>query len=208
MKLITKLILSLLFVCFSVTVNAQSAGDRLFAQGQKFQMTQTVKAQRQAIAKFIAAKKAYDSAAKKQMCDNQIAICNSNIKTISNTKKVHVNKPKGKNDKTSEENDSVMSFEPTPNIVPVELYFSISSVEFKAKAKKNDIFKVVVNCNYDDWTYTHPKWVKVAQNGNTLILTAEQNKGKDRSDVLTVTCKDTKAELVIYQKGAFLKNLF
>lgn len=206
MKLITKLILSLLFVCFSVAVNAQSAGDRLFAQGQKFQITQTVKAQRQAIAKFEAAKKAYDSAAKKQMCDNQIAICNSNIKTIANTKKAHANKQKRKNDKKSEENDSVMSVEPVPEVIPVELYFSISSVEFKAK--KNEIFKVVVNCNYDDWTYTHPQWVKVAQNGNTLILTAEQNKGKDRSGVLTVTCKDTKAELVIFQKGAFLKNLF
>ncbi|MDO5526029.1 MAG: BACON domain-containing protein [Prevotella sp.] len=206
MKLITKLILSLLFVCFSVAVNAQSAGDRLFAQGQKFQMTQTVKAQRQAIAKFEAAKKAYDSAAKKQMCDNQIAICNSNIKTIANTKKTYAKKPKEKEEKT--EGSGKMSFEPAPDMTPVELYFSISSVEFKAKAKKNDIFKVVVNCNYDDWTYTHPKWIKVAQNGNTLILTAEQNKGKDRSDVLTVTCKDTKAELVIYQKGAFLKNLF
>lgn len=207
MKLITKLILSLLLICLSVTVKAQSAGDRLFAQGQKFQMTQTINAQKQAIAKFEAAKKAYDSATKKQMCDNQIAICNSNIKTISNAKKSQTNKPKEKEEKENEGNGNIY-YEPAPEMIPVKLYFSVSSVEFKAKTKKNDIFKVVVNCNYDNWTYTHPKWIKVAKNGNTLILTAEQNKDKDRSGVLTVTCKDTKAELVIFQKGAFLKNLF
>ena len=69
-------------MCFPIGINAQSAGDRLFKQGQELQMKQNERSQNQAIAKFTAAKKAYDSADKKSMCDNQIKICKSNITTI------------------------------------------------------------------------------------------------------------------------------
>lgn len=57
----------MIVVFFLCTIGgyAQSVGDRLFAQGQKLQMVQTVKSQNLAISKFIAAQKAYDSSAKK-----------------------------------------------------------------------------------------------------------------------------------------------
>lgn len=74
MKNYIRFVVVVLFALIAVNVSAQSAGDRLFAQGQKYQMTQTVKSQNLAIAKFRSAKAAYDSATKKGMCDNQIAI--------------------------------------------------------------------------------------------------------------------------------------
>lgn len=83
MSTIAKLLLTVVIAVLSIQANAQTAGDRLFAQGQKLQLKQTVSSQKQAIAKFSAAKKAYDSSTKKAMCDNQIAICRSNIKLIT-----------------------------------------------------------------------------------------------------------------------------
>lgn len=195
MSTIAKLLLTVVIAVLSIQANAQTAGDRLFAQGQKLQLKQTVSSQKQAIAKFSAAKKAYDSSTKKAMCDNQIAICRSNIKLI--TRKTVV----------LEKADSAVPPEVAKD--PVRLSLSVSSVEFKSSGKKSDNHEVTVNCNYDDWTYTFPEWVDVTKNGNKLTLTADPNKTDgERSGVLTVKCYDEKAELMIYQKKPFsLKSL-
>lgn len=195
MSTIAKLLLTVVIAVLSLQANAQTAGDRLFAQGQKLQLKQTVSSQKQAIAKFSAAKKAYDSSTKKAMCDNQIAICRSNIKLI--TRKTVV----------LEKADSAVPPEVAKD--PVRLSLSVSSVEFKSSGKKSDNHEVTVNCNYDDWTYTFPEWVDVTKNGNKLTLTADPNKTDgERSGVLTVKCYDEKAELMIYQKKPFsLKSL-
>ena len=79
MKYMVRLYIIILVMCFPIGINAQSAGDRLFKQGQELQMKQNERSQNQAIAKFTAAKKAYDSADKKSMCDNQIKICKMEI---------------------------------------------------------------------------------------------------------------------------------
>ena len=187
---------------------AQSIGDKLFAQGQKLQMVQTVKSQNQAIRKFIAAQKAYDSKAKKNMCDNQIAICKGNIKTLS--QKQTVRKPKVRKSKNVIVEDDRAEMVPKIEREPVNLYLSVSYIEFKAAGKVSDKHEVVVNCNYNDWKLSCPEWVHVAKNGNTLILTASANStSEERSCKLTVTCYDKTAELVIYQKSKFsIKSIF
>lgn len=187
---------------------AQSIGDKLFAQGQKLQMVQTVKSQNQAIRKFIAAQKAYDSKAKKNMCDNQIAICKGNIKTLS--QKQTVRKPKVRKSKNVIVEDNSVEMVPKIEREPVNLYLSVSYIEFKAAGKVSDKHEVVVNCNYNDWKLSCPEWVHVAKNGNTLILTASVNStSEERSCKLTVTCYDKTAELVIYQKSKFsIKSIF
>ena len=73
-------ILSMLIIALSA--QAQSAADRLYMQGQKLQLTRTISAQNQAIGKFSAAKRAYDSREKKALCDRQIQICKQNIKNL------------------------------------------------------------------------------------------------------------------------------
>lgn len=203
MSTIAKLLLTVVIAVLSLQANAQTAGDRLFAQGQKLQLKQTVSSQKQAIAKFSAAKKACDSSTKKAMCDNQIAICRSNIKLITRKTRTVTKKETV----VLEKADSAVPPEVAKD--PVRLSLSVSSVEFKSSGKKSDNHEVTVNCNYDDWTYTFPEWVDVTKNGNKLTLTADPNKTDgERSGVLTVKCYDEKAELMIYQKKPFsLKSL-
>lgn len=208
MRFILKLLMVVVFSLSAMGSYAQSIGDKLFAQGQKLQMVQTVKSQNQAIRKFIAAQKAYDSKAKKNMCDNQIAICKGNIKTLS--QKQTVRKPKVRKSKNVIVEDDRAEMVPKIEREPVNLYLSVSYIEFKAAGKVSDKHEVVVNCNYNDWKLSCPEWVHVAKNGNTLILTASANStSEERSGKLTVTCYDKTAELVIYQKSKFsIKSIF
>ena len=195
MKLILKLLMVVVFSLCTMGSYAQSIGDKLFAQGQKLQMVQTVKSQNQAIRKFIAAQKAYDSNAKKNMCDNQIAICKSNIKTLS--QKQTARKPKVRKPKNVVVEDDSVAVAPKIEREPVNLYLSVSYIEFKATGKVSE----KLSCS---------EWVHVAKNGNTLILTASANStSEERSGKLTVTCYDKTAELVIYQKSKFsIKSIF
>lgn len=203
MNRILKLFLFLSVLAVTGKVQAQTAGDKLFSQGQQLQMTQTVNSQNQAIAKFTAAKKAYDSSEKKAMCDNQIKICKNNIVTIkkritpAKEKEVVVVEKEGEEIKQPQKKE------------PVTLSLSVSSVEFKSSGKKGDNHEVTVNCNYDTWTYSYPDWISVTKNGNILTLTASANKtSEERSGVLVVECDGTKAELMVYQKNKFdLKTL-
>lgn len=208
MRFILKLLMVVVFSLSAMGSYAQSIGDKLFAQGQKLQMVQTVKSQKQAISKFIAAQKAYDSKAKKNMCDNQIAICKGNIKTLS--QKQTVRKPKVRKSKNVIVEDDRAEMVPKIEREPVNLYLSVSYIEFKAAGKVSDKHEVVVNCNYNDWKLSCPEWVHVAKNGNTLILTASANStSEERSCKLTVTCYGKTAELVIYQKSKFsIKSIF
>lgn len=204
MKYIVKLHIIIMIICFPIGINAQSAGDRLFKQGQELQMKQTEKSQNQAIAKFTAAKKAYDSADKKSMCDNQIKICKSNITTIRKNAAVKKNNdPVVKEEETKEP-------DPQPRMDPVTLSLSVSTIEFKSSGKKGDNHQVTVNCNYDNWTYECPEWINVTKNGNILTLTASINEtGEERSGVFVVECNGTQAELMVYQKAKFsLKSIF
>ena len=208
MRFILKLLMVVVFSLSAMGSYAQSIGDKLFAQGQKLQMVQTVKSQKQAISKFIAAQKAYDSKAKKNICDNQIAICKGNIKTLS--QKQTVRKPKVRKSKNVIVEDDRAEMVPKIEREPVNLYLSVSYIEFKAAGKVSYKHEVVVNCNYNDWKLSCPEWVHVAKNGNTLILTASANStSEERSCKLTVTCYDKTAELVIYQKSKFsIKSIF
>lgn len=209
MRFILKLIIVAVISLCSVRgyAQSQSIGDRLFAQGQKLQLVQTVKSQNLAIGKFQAARKAYDSASKKSMCDNQIAICRSNIKTLN--QKQTARKGKVRRQKTEEvvEKDTV-AVAPKVEKEPVSLQLSVSYMEFKASGKAVDRHEVLVSCNYDNWTFSAPDWVQVAKNGNILILTVSSNKTSDeRKGKLSVTCDDKTAEMVISQKCKLLKSL-
>ena len=203
MSVYLKSVLIIIILCFSVSSNAQSAGDKLFKQGQELQMKQNEKSQNQAIAKFTAAKKAYDSADKKAMCDNQIKICKNNIITIRK------NVTEKKTVVTQEKEEEVALPEPELQKEPVSLSLSVSTMEFKSSGKKDDNHQVTVNCNYDNWTFESPEWISITKNGNVLTLTASTNDtGEERSAVLVVECEGTKAELMIYQKAKFsLKSI-
>lgn len=203
MNRILKLFLVLSAFVISVKAQGQTAGDKLFSQGQQLQMTQTINSQNQAIAKFTAAKKAYDSAEKKAMCDNQIKICKNTIVTIKK-----LNTPTKEIEMVVVEKEEEEIQQPQ-NKEPVTLSLSVSSVEFKSSGGKSDNHEISVNCNYNTWTYSCPDWISVTKNGKILTITASANKTREeRSAVLVVECEGTKAELMVYQKNKFnLKSL-
>lgn len=204
-----RLIAILFVICFSIDTNAQSAGDRLFKQGQELQMKQNERSQNQAIAKFAAAKKAYDSTEKKAMCDNQIKICKNNIITIKKNTAVKKNNTLAKKNVEPVVIEEKVESEPEPQMEPVKLSLSVSTIEFKSSGKKGDNHQVTVNCNYDNWTFESPEWINVTKNGNILTLTASINDtGAERSGVFIVVCNETKAELMVFQKAKFsLKSI-
>lgn len=200
MKVIYKLLTVIVFFITCPAIQAQSStGDRLFAQGQKLQMEQTVKSQNQAIDKFKNAKKAYDSKERKSMCDNQIKICEKNIETI---------KKKEKESKITTKKEVVV-VEKTKEVQlpkrkdPVTLTLTESTIEFKSDGKKDDNHEVTVNCNYDDWTYTVPDWITATRNGNklTLVANSANETDEERSAVVVVKCDEVRAELMTYQKS-------
>lgn len=83
MQRLLKTIIITLALCLPTVVLAQSSGDKLYNEGLALQKTQTIQAQKGAIAKFSSAKKLYDSAAKKKQCDNAIAVSQNIIATLS-----------------------------------------------------------------------------------------------------------------------------
>ncbi|MGM9869145.1 MAG: BACON domain-containing protein [Sodaliphilus sp.] len=216
MKKYVLLILCLAIAFIPLTAQAQKAADKLFQQGQQLQMKQTERAQKQAIAIFIKAKKAYDSKDKKAMCDNQIQICYKNIKTIQDRVKPYNYDHRRKSDTdvhsanvTKKDALEEKTPEPTPKKEPVELSLSKSTLEFKANGSKDDNHEIEVKCNYTTWTYTCPDWVSITKNGNILTLTASPNKtGKERSGKVVVDCEGTIAELLVYQARKKKLGLF
>jgi hypothetical protein len=83
-KAILRTFFTVVMLCLSTVLFAQAKADKLFLEGQNLQKVMTVKSQNAAINKFKAAKINYNTDEKKQMCDNQIAICNQNISSIRN----------------------------------------------------------------------------------------------------------------------------
>ena len=206
-----KFLVFLFALTLSLMVNAQAAGDKLFIEGQQLQKVMTVASQNQAIKKFQAAKVVYTSADKKTMCDNQIAICNNNLKSLKNK----TTPKKKKEDKA----DDKQSPEPEPTPVAntrrdVELSISESRLDFKNKPKKGATQSVMVKCNYDDWRVAaKPAWVEVYTAKDKFTVEAYENPDEDgRSGIVSIKCDDVQVDLIINQDGLsgvgkFFKNL-
>ena len=128
-----RIVVSIVMLLFAMGISAQSNGDKLFMEGQKLQQTRTIAAQNQAIKKFKAAKVVYTAAEKKTMCDNQIAICNSNIAALKNS-----NRPLKQGSVEQEK----------------EPDFSLSSNEVVFDGGKADFCSVVVKSDLKNWIVT------------------------------------------------------
>ena len=207
-----KVLVVIFTLSLSLMVSAQSAGDKLFLAGQQLQKVMTVASQNEAIKKFQAAKVVYTSADKKTMCDNQIAICNNNLKSLksksNNTKKKKTEEPNEKS-------------EPAPDPEPVakkhvnvELSISETRLDFKNKPKSGATQTVLVRCNYDDWEVAaKPSWVEVYTAKDKFSVEAAENPEEEgRSGIVTIKCGDVDVDLIINQDGLsgvgkFFKNL-
>lgn len=135
----------MLTLILAVNVSAQSNGDKLFMEGQTLQQTQTIAAQNQAIKKFQAAKIVYTTAEKKQMCDNQISICNSNIASLR----------KGGNRNTNSQ----------PQIISVqETKLALSSNHISFDGDKQGIYSIAVTAPSVDWNFKFLEGIEGEEN--------------------------------------------
>ena len=210
-----KLFVFLFSLTLSLAVNAQPDAERLFREGQELQKVMTEDSQNKAIKKFRSAKVIYVSAEKKASCDNQIAICNSNVKKIRG--QGPANTKKKKNDKVENKPSPEPEPEPTPVAKTrrdVELSISESRLDFKKKPKNGATQSVKVKCNYDDWRVaSKPDWVEVYTAKDKFTVECYENPDDDgRSGIITIKCDDVQCDLIINQDGLkglgrVLKNL-
>ncbi len=153
-------ILSMLIIALSA--QAQSAADRLYMQGQKLQLTRTISAQNQAIGKFSAAKRAYDSREKKALCDRQIQICKQNIKDLD-PKPDPKPKPKPTPDPKQKAKEKAKQ-EPKPNPTPKN-----EPPKVEAISTANGILFKIGNTNFE----------MVRVEGGTFTMGATPEQGSD-----------------------------
>lgn len=198
-KLYTILVCSLM-LCLSVSVMAQSSGDKLFLEGQQLQQIQTIASQKSAIKKFQAAKVVYNTPDKKEMCDNQVVICNNNIKALrnkadnANTKKTaELPANNTKNEVKAPKQDTHVN---------VKLSLSESRLDFKYKPKEGATQSVEVTCNYQDWKISStPEWITVYTAENKFTVEAAENStAEERAGVIKVQCGDKIVDLVVNQE--------
>lgn len=189
-----RMLVFVLMLCVPAGMVAQSNGDKLFMEGQQLQQVQTIASQNAAIKKFRAAKVVYTTAEKKKICDNQIAICNNNIRAI----RAKSSSGSGSQNTTQSGTTVISKKETHKN---VELSLSETRLDFKSKPKEGATQSVEVECNYDDWEIaSNPEWVTVYLSEKKFTVEAEENTGEeDRSGVIVVKCGDKEVNLVVNQ---------
>lgn len=79
----TRKLFLLIFMCLCVNICvAQSANDKIFSQAVELSRVKSIKSLNEAIAKFKTARIAFDSSAKKLLCDVEIKKCIKRIEVI------------------------------------------------------------------------------------------------------------------------------
>jgi len=206
MKPIFKFLVSVIFLTISGVCSAQSDGDNLFMEGQRYQQTQTIAAQNKAIRKFQAAKVVYTTSSKKKMCDNQIKICRNNIALLQ--KKIRQEKikerEKAKKETRLEKAEETVADTVVATHTNVRLSLSETRLDFKYKPKEGATQSVEVMCNYDDWEVaSKPSWVTVYMATGKFSVEAQTNDtSEERSGVIKIKCGDKVADLVVNQDKA------
>lgn len=202
-KLFT-LIMVILFGTFNA--NAQSSCDKLYATAVKYQQTMTIASQNQAISYFKKAKVCYDSAAKKKLCNSQIATCNNTIALIKRKGQANsVGTEQRKNNKNINMRNSADSVAKGNS----QVVLSVSENVVKFKAKGGEFKKVKVKCNYSDWKVTeYPNWIDISiNNDNEIVMEANKKPNKEeRSGMVKIVCHDVNVSFAIIQAKKGLLN--
>lgn len=174
---------------------AQSSGDNLYNQGKQAQKTMTVQSQKNAIAKFQSAKKLYDSQAKKNLCDQEIAICQSTIAALNRG-------DGGGGRKKDSKDDTPKVVEPTLS-VPEE--FNVGTA--------GKTIPVNVTTNQENWDAKAVAnsdgnvFVTVSRNGNSEfnIVVPPNDTYSTRIQTIVVTAANLTREITVTQTGLIAK---
>ena len=205
--------LVLFMTCMTFSALAQSSrGDRLFLEGQNLQQTMTLQSQNDAIKKFQQAKVAYTTDEKKQMCDNQIGICNNNIRRItSQQSQQRRNNSSNTNNSNSGSAETTTQQRQRTERTDAQISFSASRLDYVYNPASGATQSVDVICNYDDWTLDSiPSWVQVFispdKKSMNIAVIENNDTGEARSCVIIARCDDKYATLTINQEKKNLAN--
>ena len=192
------LILSI--VCaICIPLSAQTSCDKLFSSGVKFQKTMTIASQNKAITYFGKAKVCYDSQAKKDLCDQQIAVCKNIIAQLSKKTKTESDASVSKQDV-----DSLPSKTRKTDINQEnrDIKLAVNVLYLKFKGKGGEFKKAKITCNYPDWSIAEkPDWINCSQNDEEIVVEAKKNPNKEeRSGYIIIKCGDKSVSLTIIQE--------
>lgn len=194
------LILFMSFMAIGQAIHAQSTADKLYSQGVTYMKTMTIASQKKAISSFEKAKIAFDSQAKKNLCDEQIIACRNIIQKLTT--------PKSKLDpkvQTPPMTIDTSKTTPIENIVMPKTEISINPSEITIPAKGGKYIEVSVDCNDGEWKVgACPDWISFTSSSTKLLVKAERNKDKknERAGIITIVANGTKAELIVKQLKA------
>ncbi len=197
MNRILKFILALVMMLLPLMLKAQSSCDELFREGQRLQQTMTRAAQNRAIALFQKAKVCYDSAQRKEICDQQIRTCYAIIQRLGEPAPVE-QEPEAVDTVVVEQQVE----EPAePEHVNVLLRVEKGRDEIKFGARNPKPVTVEIICNYNDWeVIDKPLWITIYRNEAGLVITADNNDDEKREGKITIVCGDKSATIVVKQK--------
>ena len=213
-RIILLFLLCITCACIDAGAQATSAADRLYARGVTYMKTMTISMQKKAIAAFGKAKVAYDSKAKKNLCDEQIAACRNIIRKLSAANKRRNRRSKAENKIAETKTDTaavVPDSAATADITPAIAEISVAPTLAEFSIDGGKYVEITVTCNFDDWKVKScPDWITYTAANNKLLVKAKKNKEKaERAGIIVVECRGTEAEVIVKQeKGGFFKRLF
>lgn len=172
---------------FCASAFGQSRGDVLFNKGMQLQSVMTISSQKEAIRNFDAAKKIYDSNAKKSQCDKAIAVSRNIIAKLSQSP------------------SPIPPVPPKPYDTPV-LDLSNERFDLDHMAKT---LRVNVNTNARSWKVAavdNPdgsSFLTVRKAGNSAfeIICPENRTESARTQTVAVTISDVKRVVTVTQSG-------
>lgn len=208
-RILSLICAAVLSVSMAFAQNDQA--DKLYSQGMSLQGKMTIKDQNAAIAKFTSAKKLYDSAAKKKLCDQAISTSRGIISKLKGGGDDNKNDKKNngkdnKKDKKKKDRDNNQGSTTTTVVSSPKLEISNSSFELDLNPKT---FNVTVNTNQDSWEVSPianadgSSFVKVSKtSGNGFSIEVPQNTGfETRTQRVQVSAGDLKREVKVTQTG-------
>lgn len=193
------LILFMSFMAIGQAIHAQSTADKLYSQGVTYMKTMTIASQKKAISSFEKAKIAFDSQAKKNLCDEQIVACRNIIQKLNVPKPnpVTIETPV---DREVLDTDSMVEIPEVP-----EATFSITPSEITVAAKGGKYIEISVESSIGEWQVEScPEWITYTSSSSKLLIKADKNKDKknERAGIIVLVANNAKAELIVKQLKA------
>lgn len=192
---------------FAMNLYAQkTSAEKFYNQGVILMKTQTIEAQKKAIAAFRNAKIAYDSQQKKRLCDKQITICNNRIGRLTAKQKQQKRKVATKiikEEPLQEKTEPLPVLDTIPKKQKLVRDVSISFIpNMLILSKKGGKFvEVTVSCNQDKWkVIERPSWLTYTISKDKIVVKTQENKEKvERGGLIKIDCYGKIFELIVVQ---------